>query len=157
MSSLGGVLGFPLGGDPPSSAPKVKFDSVPGADISLIRIAQTGKFDIQWDATGNPVFVDDQSHAVLSLLYEHKGEYWADITRARGSLLWTVKDIKKTTPSKVKAFAEDALQPLVDAGKIIAPQVSAGRDGLNINRINLSISYSLPGGGTVTLRPAIGY
>lgn len=128
-----------------------------GADIQLSRVAASGKFDIQWDTTQNPIFADDQSHAVLSLIYEHKGEYWADASGNRGSYLWTIKDLRKATPSKAQGFIEDALRPLLDTGKIKNLLVSVSRDAFNRNRLNLSVTYSTPGGLSVTLRPGVAY
>lgn len=130
-----------------------------GADVQLARNSANGKFDIQWDTTtNNPVVADDQSHAVLSLIYEHKGEYAGDEYGGdRGSYLWTLKELKRGTPSKARAFIEDALQPLIDSGKIKNLNVVVSTDSLNRNRLNTAINYSTSGGLTIKLRPNLGY
>ena len=133
-----------------------------GADITLLRNPGTGKFDFQWDTSQNPVYGDDLSHIVLSLIYERKGEYFADLSGSRGSYLWSLKDLRKSTPSKIKGYIEDALQPLVDQRRIIKPPVpfdfvTATKNAFNINRVDVTLNYSLPSGQTVTLRPSLGY
>lgn len=133
--------------------------TAPGADLTLTRRPETGKFDLQWDSSQNPVFGDDQSHAVLSLILEQRGKYWGDSTRVRGSLLYTVRDAKKAAESRAVGFIIDALQPLVDAGKIkmLPGAVTATLNAVNRSRLDVSVTYSTPGGRSVTVRPNLGY
>lgn len=129
----------------------------PGADLVLSRNSFTGKLDLQWDSTGNPVYGDDMSHAVLSLVFERKGEWatYPEDTTSRGSYLWTIAQDRKSTPSKAKAYVEEALSPLVDAKKILNLVVFTSRP--QPGRLDLNITYQTPGGQTVVLNPTIGY
>ena len=115
----------------------------PGGDLKLKRSLATGRFDFEWDITGNPTFVDTGEHAVMSLLLEHRGRWWADTTGNRGSRLYTLKNLKKRTPSDVKAYAEEALAPLIESGYLSEPPVvTAVRVG---SKLILNVSARRPG------------
>lgn len=130
--------------------------TLPGSDVALVRNPSTGRFDLQFETTTqNPQFSDDQSHAVLSLIYERQGEWWADASGKRGSLLWTVKEDRKASASKIKGYVEAALQPLVDQGRIRNLAVTATR--VKPGRIDLGITYLSPSGLPVSIRPSLGY
>lgn len=161
MSSLAHPLAHPLGADPPNPTPRAQFDQQSGTDIAPLRNPATGKFDIQWDATGNVAFDSTQEHAVLSLIIERKAQYWADTTGVRGSYLYAVKEDRKATPSKMQGFVVDALQPLIDNRTILPPQgqqtVAVSATRVKPGRIDLAVTYTTPQGVTVTTRPALKY
>ena len=163
MGSLVGVLTQTLGTDAPSPIAKPAFDSLTGYDVAMYRNTDTGKFDIQWDSTNNVQFDSTRSHAVLSVLYENKGRYWADKTGNRGSYLSTVKEDRKQAPSRLAGYAQDALQLLVDNRNIVPPpgqlQIPITATRVIPGRIDLSITYSTPQaqGTTFTVRPSLRY
>jgi phage gp46-like protein len=161
MSSLAHPLAHTLGADPPNPSPRLQFDQLTGSDIAPLRNPSTGKFDIQWDATGNVLFDDTQEHAVLSLMLGRKAQYWADQTGVRGSYLYVVKEDRKATPSKMQGYVVDALQPLIDNRTILAPQgqqtVAVTATRVKPGRIDLAVTYTTPQGVTVTTRPALKY
>src|SRR5579872_1136187 len=142
-------------------AAKVSFDQLPGADIALTRNPSTGKFDIQWDSTNNVLFDDTQEHAVISAILEYKAQYWGDATGTRGSYLYSVKDDRKTSPSRMQGFVLDALQPLLDTGRILPPtgqtQPTVTATRVRPGRIDIAVTYSTPQGGVVTARTALKY
>src|SRR4051812_31528216 len=144
MAALTSALVSPLGA-PFSTNAKKPFDQLTGSDVTMVRNPSTGKFDIQWDETGNVDFDDSEAHAVLSVLYERKGQYWADATGQRGSFLYAVKEDRKVTPYAMQGYAEDAMSLLVDQGKISPPpgqskvQVSTTR--VKPGRIDINVTY----------------
>ena len=131
----------------------------PGQDVAMRRNPSTGKLDFDWDATGNPRYSDDNVHRVLSLLVEHApspGEpgWWADETGKRGSLLYTVKNVRRSTPSDVEAMCVDALQKAVDEGWV--SDVSARATLRPVDRARVEVSWKNPGGIPATARVALG-
>lgn len=122
----------------------------PGRDLAMTRRnAQTGKFDLDWDDTGDPKFDDTEAHRVTSLLLEHRPSaygagYWADLDGTRGSLLYTIRNLKTSTPSQAEAYARDALQKAIDDGAIEGePVVSARRVGPS--RLDVAVAYTARG------------
>src|SRR4051812_6467707 len=120
MGHLVGVLVQPLGGDSPLNTAQPAFDKLEGTDVAMFRNTDTGKFDIAWDSTNNIMFDNSKAHAVLSVLFERKGEYWADTSGQRGSYLALVKEDRTASPSKMAGYAQDALAYL-SAGNVIIP------------------------------------
>jgi phage gp46-like protein len=117
----------------------------PGTDVLLLRNPSSGKHDLQWDSTGNPVFSDDESHRVASLIVEHRGKWWADPDGTRGSRINEVKEIRKASPAQLKNYALEACQKAVDEGKIQAdPTVTVTRP--SPTRIDLRVDYRTAGG-----------
>ena len=115
-----------------------------GRDLAMARNPRTGKFDLQWDDTGNPSFDDRESHRVLSLLVERRGEWWADTRGNRGSRLHTVKEIRRTAPSTIESFAREALDKAIAEGAIrpvtnATGSVRATKAGPT--RIDLAVTY----------------
>ena len=126
----------------------------------------TGKLDFDWDATGNPAYADDNAHRVLSLLIEHRPSpgspgYWADETGRRGSLIYTVKNVRLAgrsggpvaTPSDLEAYVRDALGKAIDEGWIYDVVVKASLRPLT--RAHLSVSWRNPGGRSELVRVAL--
>lgn len=89
-----------------------------GGDVVLVRNGATGRFDVQLDASGNPMFDDSETHTVLSLLLERQGGWWADPTGKRGSILHTIKLDRGSTINDLKSAVLDALKPAIDDGRI---------------------------------------
>lgn len=90
-----------------------------GSDITPTRNATTGLWDLQWDATGNPVFGDDGSNLVLSLLLEYRGLWWADPTGRRGSTLYLIKQDTSGTQSNILQAVDLALEPALTDGRLL--------------------------------------
>jgi hypothetical protein len=125
----------------------------------------TGKLDFDWDAdgsnAGNPKYSDDNIHRVLSLLVEHRpspatpdgpatpGWVW-DRTGQRGSLIYRVKNIRRSTPSQLEAYALDAMQKAVDEGWISNPSAKAYLSPATSAR--LEVSWHNPGGRPMSIR-----
>jgi phage gp46-like protein len=130
-----------------------------GRDVAMVRDLVTGRFDFDWDATGNPRYSDDCVHRVLSLLLEHRPSpgfpgWWADDTGKRGSLLYTVKNVRRSTPSDVEAFASDALQRAVDEKEI--SDVVARAFLKPVGRARVEVSWKTPGGRPASVAVALG-
>lgn len=132
-----------------------------GADIALKRNSATGKFDFDWDTrgtnAGNPKYADDNVHRILSLLIEHRGSpgnlgwVW-DVKDNRGSLLYTLKNVRKATPSQAQAFALDALQKAVDEGWIQSPTADTRRIGADRTTLVLDVGWKNPDKSTASVR-----
>jgi phage gp46-like protein len=124
-----------------------------GRDITVKRSAVTGLYDqFEWDDSGNPGFSDNMSHLVLSLLLEYRGQYWADPTGRRGSLLHTVKNDTSTTQQRILSFAREALQPAVNDGRLYSIDVKAER--LGQGKYQVSVYWVTPKGARgVTILP----
>ena len=139
----------------------ISFDSKPGADVALARNPVTGKFDLQFDSTNAVMFDDSVSHAVLSLILEHRGRYWADATGQRGSFLYLVKEDRKATPSQMQSYVEDALSLLVDQGKILPltgeSKVRVIATRIHPGRIDINVTYSTPQSSRVNTRATLKY
>src|SRR5262249_18472869 len=121
-----------------------------------------GKFTLIWDTSGNPVFDDTEEHSVLNLLVSRRGQYWADPTGNRGSRMFLLKNLKRSTPSEAKAYSIEALQPLVDSGRIIPPrgaiQNRASAQKRGTFGFNTTINYATPAGQSITIsRPPLNY
>ena len=130
-----------------------------GRDIEVVVDPRTNKLDIQVRG-GNPVFGSSRVHKVMSRLVEHKAAWWADTAGQQGSALYTVKNIRRTTPSDLEAFARDALAPLLAAGEILPP---IGAPELRVEptvdralgRASIYVGWSTPGGADEHVRYAL--
>lgn len=133
-----------------------KFDLKPGADVTLVR-RPSGKFDLVWDDDNELTFTDDESHAVLSLTLERRGEWAADPTRARGSFVYKLKQDVLATPSQAVAYIRDALKPLEESGRItLDPVTGVTAKRVRPGRIDPTINYQTPKAGAQTVRPSLG-
>ena len=115
----------------------------------MARNQAVGRLDFDWDETGNPRFSDDNVHRVLSLLLEHRPSpgspgWWADETGRRGSLLYTAKNSKRSTPSEIEAMARDALQKAVEEGWI--SDVSVRAHTRPAERAHIEVRWKNPSG-----------
>lgn len=140
MPQLGFPLAGPLGGDlaGPDSA-------VSGSDISVAVNPVTGKLDFVWDAGSDLQWDDTRAHAIVSLVVERRGLWWADATRKRGSRLLDAKVLLQRTASEVKADLEQALKPLLTSGAIFKPDrlplVDASVSG---SRLKIIVNWGVP-------------
>ena len=113
-----------------------------GLDVKLVRNSSTGKYDLSFSRTGpnkgNPELEFSRTHAVLTSLLRRKrgqrpgtgvaaGGYYFDQQNRRGSLLWTIAQDRLSTPSQMRAYAEDAMQQLVERNIIQSYEVTALR------------------------------
>ena len=127
-----------------------------GRDIGLKRNVLNGLFDLDWsDVSGNPVFADDGSHMVLSLLLEYRGLWWFDSTGSRGSNLYLIKHDLATTASDIKAAADIALQPAIDDGRLRTVTTKCVRKGPG--RFELSVNWVMPDQTTGFVPLTIGF
>ena len=117
-------------------------------DVALSPLPN-GKVDFTLDATGNPVHTSDETPAVRYRLAEHLGRYWADAKQ--GSTLYLARNITRTSSATLQASTFAALQPLVDAGRIIGPTVAV-QIQRPVSRAWIDVKWQLPGGGTGQLR-----
>ena len=126
-----------------------------GADVALVRTAN-GRMDFDMDTSfpnkGNPRYTDDNVHRVFSLLVEHRassgldggiGWMW-DENGIRGSLIYTVKNVKRATPSQLEAFALDAMAKGVNEGWFTNPTAKAYLSP--ITRARIEVGWTNPGG-----------
>lgn len=130
-----------------------------GIDIELERNPATGKYDAKVSSsgpnTGNPVFSDSRSHAVLTTLVSRKrgqrpgdqvqaGGYYGDSQNRRGTLLWTVTQDRSATGSQLVAYAEDGGQQLIELRMISSFTAKA----LNLGpaKWRLECAWTLPDG-----------
>lgn len=130
-----------------------------GRGIEMVLNGRTGKLDLQVEA-GNPVFGSSRVHKVMSRLVERKGAWWADEDGQQGSQLYSVKNIKRTTPSELEAYARAALAPLVAAREILPP---LGSRDIRVEptvdrargRASICVGWSTPGGIEENARVAL--
>jgi phage gp46-like protein len=80
--------------------------------------------------------------------------WWADTDGTHGSQLYTLRTLTRGTPSLAEAFANEAVQPLINARRIInfAPHA---RSNVNGQRFVLDFTWSVPGNKPRTNRIAI--
>lgn len=129
----------------------------PGRDAKMVLNPATGKFDLVWLATtNNPAFDDSEIHRVVSLIFEHRGEWILDTAGNRGSLLHTLKELRRSTPSAAEASVLEALERAVSEGVIDSVTVKARRV-TTFGRLTLDIRWRATRGGaeqslTVTVR-----
>ena len=90
-------------------------------DFAFVTNPRTGRLDMQTSG-GSPVRDDSRFHKVMSRLVAHRALWWADKSGTYGSRLRDVKNLRRTTPSDLEAFAREALAPLVTAGEILPPR-----------------------------------
>lgn len=120
-----------------------------GADIAMKRDPASGRFTFDWDATGNPYYADDNTHRVMSLVIERRPTpgfpgWWADSTGERGSVLYAIKNVRRSTPSEVEAAVLDAARKAVDEGWVT--DVTAKAHLRPAHRANVEIRWTNPGG-----------
>lgn len=134
-----------------------------GSDVLLVRNAATGKFDLSFTRSGankgNPELTTSRQHAVLTALLSRKrgqrtgsavkqGGYYFDPQNRRGSLIWTIAQDRMTTTSQLKAYADDALQQLVERKIIASFTTAATRTAPGKFRVDVTW-YDLAGKSTV--------
>ena len=89
--------------------------------------AGNGKLTVQW-VNGNPAFDDAESEAVFSLLMEPAGWY-GDKAKKRRTLIPTIKTKDGGTAGRLEQYARDALQPLIDDGRLRSVDVTVAESG----------------------------
>lgn len=154
MGSLASELALPLGGDDPSTSTANRRRRA-GRDLAMTRVnPSTGRFDFDWTDRNDLKFDDTQTHRVVSLLLERRGQWWADTEGNRGSRLYTLRDLRRSTPSQAEAFAQEALARAVSDGWIRDPVVKARVP--SPGRLLLDpVRWTLPGGRQVSTRIAM--
>lgn len=127
-----------------------------GRDIAVRVNPLTGKLRRVWDTSGsnkgNPRFDDTEAHAVYVSVFCQRGAWWADSTGTFGSLVHTLFSDAKATPQKFVSYAEDALAPLVTAGRIADPKAYAER---SFDRLDGTVTYRTPDGKPQVARPSL--
>jgi phage gp46-like protein len=113
-------------------------------DIALVRDPNTGCHNFAWDPSGDVVFDDTEAHAIMSCLVDQRARWWADTDGTHGSQLYTLRTLTRGTPSLAEAFANEAVQPLVNARRIVAftPRARANFQG---QRFLIDVDWSVPG------------
>lgn len=127
-----------------------------GRDIAVKVNPLTGKLRRVWDTSGpnkgNPRFDDSEEHAVYVSVFCRRGAWWADSTGTFGSLMYTLFGDAKATPAKFVSYAQDALDPLVVAGRIADPKAYATR---SFDRMDGLVTYRTPDGKPQEVRPSL--
>lgn len=122
------------------------------SDLGFKRNLANGKMGILWDARNDATFDDTEQHAVMACLVIARGKWWADTGGKIGSRLGTVKtmtaaDGAQTTKSQVEAYAREALDDLVRAGRIALHRVLVSvPQGGRAGQIVLTVYWSARGG-----------
>lgn len=124
-----------------------------GSDIALTRNPATGKYDFTWGSDGNPDFDDTEHHRVLTLLVSRRGQWVADTAGTRGSRIHEVREIRRTAPSLLESYADEALEKAVAEGKIQNVVAKATRS--SPSRVDLDVQYERPGGKPQSVRRSI--
>ncbi len=132
-------------------------DTTQGKDVALVRNDATGRWDLDFQTSGpskgNPRLSSDGTHAVLTTLLSWKrgtrpgaksaeGGYYYDPQNRRGTLLWTVSMDRMSTPSQLKAYADDGGQQLLDLKMIGSFSSSATR--VRAGRFRVDFSWTTP-------------
>lgn len=123
----------------------------PGADMAMTnQDPGTGLYSFEWDSRGEPVFDDTQAHRVLTQLIEYRSSatspgYWADEVGNHGSLLYTVRETRRGTPSQIEAFASDGLDKCVTDSAIVYDPDDIVATVKGPTRIDLSVRYTAAG------------
>lgn len=112
----------------------------PGRDAALTINPATGKFDLSWGPDGNPIFDSTEVHRVASLLLEHRAAWIVDTAGNRGSLLHTLRELRRRTPSQAEAMALEALAKAVNDGAIDNVDARA-RKVTTYGRLTLDIKW----------------
>jgi phage gp46-like protein len=108
-----------------------------GRDFTLVRNPNTGLFDLDFDETGNPKCDDTETHTVLSLIAESQGDWWADTTGRRGSLLHKITLDRGSTAAELEGAALDALETA--STRITDVEVAAKRE--RPGRYSMSVKW----------------
>lgn len=112
-------------------------------DFSLQVMPQTGKFRRVLSTSGTNIgnwqFDNTELHPVVMVLGCKRGLCWGDQTGKFGSLLYQAQNDSQLLPGRWVAYAEDALQPLVDQGRIGSVAVFVER--ITTGRLALRVDY----------------
>lgn len=121
-----------------------------GLDLALTkRNAATNKFDVDIDSTGNARFDDTEAHRMASLAIEHRGKWFLDPTGRRGSELYLVKVLKRSTPSQAAAVVSAGVQKAVDEGHVTDVTVAARVP--TPGRLNIALGWKTRAGHSGSL------
>jgi phage gp46-like protein len=123
-------------------------------DIALVRDPNTGCHNFAWGPSGDVVFDDTEEHAIMSCLIEQRGRWWADTDGTHGSQLYTLRTLTRGTPSLAEAFANEAVQPLINARRIVSftPRARVNVQG---QRFLIEVDWTLPGNKPHSARIAL--
>jgi phage gp46-like protein len=115
-------------------------------DIQLTNYNQrTGRYNLAVGPGSDVQFDDTQAYAVQTAVGCIRGAWWADDTV--GSRLSQLQSLTTRTAATAAAVVQEALDPLVSAGKILEPVVQppqAIRGFANV--LSIDADYSTPGG-----------
>ena len=130
---------------------------VPGGDDIAVRVDPiSGRLRRIWDTSGankgNPRFDSSKENSVWISVWSRRNQYWADTTGTFGSLVYTLLQDPRATPQKFVSYAQDGLQPLVTASRIVNPQAFATR---TLDRLNGVVEYQTPEGRDRAVRPSL--
>src|SRR5690348_16681771 len=126
-----------------------------GRDLAPYRNPTTGKFDFQWDDTGNPTFDDSDSYTVLSDVLEHKEGYWADPSGQYGSTLYQIKLDKTSTRTDMISALDDCMKRPVSL-RLIRAVVAVDVERRSPGKYALSLQYQNRDGHIQMTRLPIG-
>ena len=121
----------------------------------LQRRADTGTWDLVKGSDGNPVADYSEQHAVLTQLLEGRGSpgvpgwVWDSTAGSgtpgtHGSLLYLITEDTPAQRSLFKAHVADALQPLVNEGRILNVTADVVESQRVPGRIDGVVSWDVP-------------
>ena len=136
-------------------------------DVLLQRLPSRGVFDLVRGADGNPESTDSEMHAVLTQLCEHRGSpgvpgwVWdsragSGVPNTHGGLLYLITEDTPAQRELARTYALDALQPLVDEGRIQNTRSSV-EPATDQGRIDLVVNWDTVDGAPQQLRIPIGF
>lgn len=97
-----------------------------------------GKLTFSRDPVTREYLRDSRAvYPVLATVVMQKGGYYFDSTGQAGTLLYTVKNDRLTTGSRLVAYASDGMKQVEDAGLISNGSVSAEKVRTGSWRLNL--------------------
>lgn len=115
-------------------------------DISLTNYNQrTGRYNLAVGPDSDVRFDDTQAYAVQTAVGCIREAWWADDTV--GSRLSQLQNLTSRTAASAAAVVQEALDPLVSAGKIVDPIVQPPQAVRSFaNSLIVDLDYTTPGG-----------
>jgi phage gp46-like protein len=117
-------------------------------------------FGIVMDTNGRPSMTFDKAvdgnlfnNAYLSLAVK-RGSFFQN--PEFGRRLHTIRKNTPDAPAKAETYAMEALQWLIDCGRVTKVEVKAQRDGRDVSRLNLLVELTAASGNIVTFSDFVG-
>lgn len=116
-------------------------------DLAFKRNPANGRMGFLKTDDNDVAFDETEQHAVMASLVVARGRWWADTQGTFGSKITSVRSINGSTKSDVEAYARQALEWLVKAGRITLERVRVDLpDGGQRGRITVQVYWRVRGG-----------